>query len=237
MLLSRMPDGEPEIFATVQGEGPSCGAPSVFVRLAECNLRCGWCDTKYTWDWAHYDRGKETIELADDALVARTLAAAGDRTRSVVVTGGEPLLQAEALVPVLRALRARGFRVEIETNGTIPPSAELAEVVDQWNVSPKLAGSGNPLRARHRPSALEAFASCPNATFKLVVGTPDELGEADELATALGVSPERIVLMPEGTDAATLVDRSRWLADACVRRGFRLGARLHVFLWGTERGR
>ncbi|HEY8073989.1 MAG TPA: 7-carboxy-7-deazaguanine synthase QueE [Labilithrix sp.] len=237
MLLSRMPSGDPEIFATVQGEGPSCGTPAVFVRLAECNLRCAWCDTKYTWDWANHDKAKETTELADDALVARVRSAAGEKTRTVVVTGGEPLLQQAELGPVLRALDDEGFAIEIETNGTIAPTGELAALVDRWNVSPKLAGSGNSLKARHRPTALAAFASLPNATFKLVVGSREELAEADELARGLDVSPERIVLMPEGTDHATLAERSRWLADECVRRGFRLGARLHVFVWGAERGR
>ncbi len=237
MLLSRMPSGEPEIFATVQGEGPSCGIPAVFVRLAECNLRCEWCDTRYTWDWSRHDKAKETMELADDALVARVLEAAGEKTRTVVVTGGEPLLQQSELAPVLRALDARGFAIEIETNGTIAPSDDLAALVDRWNVSPKLAGSGNPLKARHRPTALAAFAARPNATFKLVVGSREELAEADELARALEVAPERVVLMPEGTDATALAERSRWLAEECVRRGFRLGARLHVFVWGAERGR
>jgi organic radical activating enzyme len=234
MLLSRMPSGEPEIFATVQGEGPSCGVPSVFVRLAECNLKCTFCDTKYTWDWAHHDRAKETTELDANAIATR-VAALGPK--NVVVTGGEPLLQSDELAQIARALKAKGFRIEIETNGTIAPTAELGELVDQWNVSPKLAGSGNALKARHRPSALESFASRANATFKLVVSSREELAEIDELVAALGVPPDRVLLMPEGTNADALSERSRWLVDECVRRGFRLGARLHVHIWGAERGR
>lgn len=227
-----MPNGDPEIFATVQGEGPSCGVPSTFVRLAECNLRCEWCDTRYTWDWSKHDRAKETVEIDAGAILARVLEA---KPKNVVFTGGEPLIQAEELATVVRAAKENGLRIEIETNGTLAPSTDLTALVDQWNVSPKLAGSGNALRARHRPSALLAFASMANATFKFVLTSREELAEIDDIAKA--VPADRIVLMPEGTTPEALAERSRWLADACVARGFRLGARLHVFVWGAERGR
>ena len=175
MLLSRMQSGEPEIFATVQGEGSSAGVPSVFVRLAECNLRCGWCDTKYTWDWANHDKKSGTVELSLDDVAARTLSASGEGVRNAVFTGGEPLLQQDELVLLAERLRERGFRVEVETNGTVLPTEAMAAVVDQWNVSPKLASSGNAERARHRPSVLEWFAARPNAQFKFVMTSDDDV--------------------------------------------------------------
>lgn len=237
MLLSRMKSGEPEIFATVQGEGSTAGVPSVFVRLADCNLRCHWCDTKYTWDWSRFDRSIETTELDSDSVTARVVEVAGAGTRSVVFTGGEPLLQQDELVSLASRLRDRGFRIEVETNGTVSPTEAFAAVVDQWNVSPKLASSGNTDRARHRPAVLQWFAAQPNAHFKLVITRDNDVAEVNELVEALGVPRERVILSPEGVDTATLVDRSRWLADRCRSHGYRLGARLHVFLWGSERGR
>lgn len=237
MLLSRMPSGAPEIFATVQGEGSSVGVPSVFVRLADCNLRCSWCDTRYTWDWTRHDRARETIELPAPEVAERALAASGDGVRSAVFTGGEPLLQQDELALVAARLRPRGFRIEIETNGTVAPTGELAALVDQWNVSPKLASSGNAERARRRPAVLEGFAARPNAELKFVIASEADLAEAVELVSALGVPRERVILSPEGTDASTLSERSRWLAGVCQRRGHRLGARLHVLLWGSERGK
>lgn len=237
MLLSRMKSGEPEIFATVQGEGTSAGVPSVFVRLAECNLRCSWCDTKYTWDWARYDRAGETVELAASAVEERVLAAAAASIANVIFTGGEPLLQQDELALLARRLRERGRRIEVETNGTVMPTEAFAALVDQWNVSPKLASSGNADRARHRPAVLQWFAAQANATFKLVMSSDADVAEVEELAGALALPRERVVLSPEGTDATTLAERSRWLAERCTKHGYRLGTRLHVFLWGNERGR
>jgi 7-carboxy-7-deazaguanine synthase len=237
MLLARLPDGSPEVFATVQGEGVSAGVPSVFVRLAECNLRCGFCDTKYTWDWQNHDKTKETIELTNAAIAERVAEIAG-ASKTVVFTGGEPLLQQDELVLLVKELREKtAFRIEVETNGTIAPTEALAALVDQWNVSPKLASSGNGLKARHRPTALAWFAERANAFFKLVVMSEADLHEVQELVTALALPPDRVLLMPEGTDPATLAERSRWLVERCTERGYRLGARLHVHIWGAERGR
>jgi len=236
MLLARMPTSAPEIFATVQGEGVSAGVPSVFVRLAECNLRCGFCDTRYTWDWTKHDKAKETIELPLAEIEERIVGLA-QAAKTIVFTGGEPLLQQDELTSIATALRARGFRIEVETNGTITPTPSFAPLVDQWNVSPKLESSGNGLKARHRPSALAWFGAQSNAFFKLVIIGEDDLREVQELVTALALPPDRVLLMPEGTDAATLAERSRWLVDLCRQHGYRLGARLHVHIWGAERGR
>jgi 7-carboxy-7-deazaguanine synthase len=237
MLLSRMRSGKPEMFATVQGEGMSCGVPSVFVRLAECNLKCDWCDTKYTWDWKNLDRAAETLELAPSEVVQRVIELAGPRIRNLVITGGEPLLQQEELAVMAARLREKGFRIEVETNGTIVPAAALAGAVDQWNVSPKLQGSKNLLRSRRRPEALTWFAEHPGGHFKFVVGSTLELTEIDELVVEYGIAGCRVILMPEGTEAAILAERSRWMVEECMSRGFRLGARLHVVLWGSTRGR
>lgn len=236
MIVSRPPGGEPEIFASLQGEGPTAGLPSVFVRLALCNLRCRWCDTAYTWDWERYDREMETVEVDLATAAGLVRDRAGETIRNVVLTGGEPLLQGEALAGLAGVLVGAGYRIEVETNGTLLPPAALARHVAQWNVSPKLASSGNPDR-REAPGVLEWFAARPEAWWKFVVVSPADVGEVRRLAGRYGVPPGRIFLVPEGTDAATLWERSGWLAAACRETGYRLGSRLHVLLWGNVRGR
>lgn len=232
LLLSRVDGGGPEIFASVQGEGASMGVPSTFVRLATCNLRCSWCDTAYTWDWATYDRAALTIELAVDDVAA---AVAALPPRNVVITGGEPLIQRHALAPLAERLRAEGYRIEVETNGTIAPGP-LGGLVDQWNVSPKLAHSGNAGLNRLPEGPLRDFAARENAFFKFVVQTPADAAEAAAIAAERGVPAGRVVLMPEGRTAAELTARSAWIADLCTARGYRFSTRLHIYIWGDRRG-
>lgn len=232
-----MTSGEPELFASIQGEGFSVGVPSVFVRVAECNLQCTWCDTRYTWDWERYDRDKETIQLPVDDVLARVLAAAGDSIKNAVLTGGEPLLHQEDLVELATSLRSKGFRIEIETNGAIEPSEELLDVIDQWNVSPKLDSSGNKKSARLRTGPLTRFAVLPNAWFKFVACSGEDLDEIESIATTFALPRDRILVMPEGTEPVALTERSRALVPLVQARGFRFGTRLHVLLWGDGRGR
>jgi 7-carboxy-7-deazaguanine synthase len=236
VFLSRLRENEPEIFRSVQGEGASVGLPSVFVRLSRCNLRCSWCDTPYTWDWDRFDRDAETLALDPAAVAARVAEVAGPVTNAVL-TGGEPLVQQKPLADLAAHLKKLNFRLEVETNGTLVPSHDLAGWIDQWNVSPKLSGAGMEATEREAPEALAWFAAQPHASFKLVVGSPAEADEALDLIGRYRVPRERVILMPEGTDAATLAERGRWLADLCAREGLRLGTRLHVQLWGPERGR
>ncbi len=234
LRVSRMASGEPEIFRSIQGEGVTAGTPSLFLRLATCNLACSWCDTAYTWDWRRYDYAREVVALSQEAVRERLLELG---CRHLVVTGGEPLLQQRALAPLLSDLRGLGFYCEVETNGTLAPDREMAEAVSQWNVSPKLANSGNGRARREVPEALDAFRALPNAYFKFVVVDRADVDELSELAERHGIPTDRVLLMPEGTDAGTLRRRGAWLAEVCAERGLRFSTRLHILLWGDERGR
>lgn len=232
LLVSRMATGEPEIFASIQGEGASAGTPSSFLRLAICNLRCSWCDTAYTWDWRRYDRAQQVMELPCERALAVMEALP---PRNAVITGGEPLIQRLQLAPLTTELKERGWRIEVETNGTIAPG-RLCDIVDQWNVSPKLRTSGNDGLARVRPEVLAGFAATGRAYFKFVISEPADVEEASAIAYAAGQPHERVLLMPEGRTRAELDQRSPWLADLCAREGFRFSTRLHIYLWGDKRG-
>ena len=240
LILATDDEGGPEIFASVQGEGPSMGMPVAFMRLSRCNLACVWCDTAYTWHFqgderphrggVEYDRKANQLSLPEDEVAARIMALGQSR---LVITGGEPLLQAPALGRLLELLP--DVSVEIETNGTTRAPAPLDIRIDQFNVSPKLAHSGNPAELALLPERLDAYATDPRAWFKFVIAEPADVDEVLALRDRYRFRPGHVFLMAEGTNSETLREREKWLAPLCVRHGFRLSDRLHIHLFGDTR--
>ena len=222
-----------EVFGpTLQGEGPSVGRRCAFVRLGGCNLDCSWCDTPYTWDWRRFRPDEELRRIDADTVTSAVEEMGVDM---LVITGGEPLLQARALMPLLEAAAERGWRVEVETNGTVAPPPQLAPLVAAFNVSPKLANSGVAESERIRPAALAALRATGRAVFKFVVTSPADLDEVAVLAGEHRLEP--VYVMPEGTTAEVVLTRMRELAGPALAHGFHLTPRLHILLWGDRRGR
>ena len=234
LKVSRRSGGEPEIFHSIQGEGVSMGVPSVFLRLATCNLACRWCDTKYTWDWQNFDYQTEVVELDRDEVQRRIRAF---NCSHVVITGGEPLLQQADLVPLVESLSADGYTFEVETNGTIIPNQGMLRHIGQWNVSPKLRTSGNTSKGREIPLALKAFAPLHNAYCKCVSTGESDVDEVCALRDRYKLDPDRVLRMAEGGAPDDLGKKRSWQPEACSEHGFRFTTRLHILLWGDERGR
>jgi organic radical activating enzyme len=222
-----------EVFESIQGEGPSAGEPALFLRLGRCNLHCRYCDTRYTWDFEAYRFEVEIHEESVEDVAARLSVSA---LRRLVVTGGEPLLQQPALARLLSVLPGDLF-VEVETNGTMTPDVVLRDRVNQWNVSPKLSNGGDPESLRIRPGVLAAFLATERAYLKLVVGTESDAVEAEALIVGSGWPRRRVLLMAEASTRAELSARAGFVAAEALRRGVRYSPRLHVELWGGERGR
>lgn len=224
-----------EMFCSIQGEGQWVGVPSTFIRVSGCNLRCGWCDTRY----ASWEPEGPVLEIPE--IVERALAF---ETEHVVLTGGEPLLF-DGIVPLAEALKAEGKVITVETAGTV--FRELP--CDLMSISPKLSGSApdeaSGQRARHEASRLnipvvdQLLERYPHQ-LKFVVNPEagDETPEILALLVALGsygpATP--VYLMAEGRDAETLHRRERLLVEVCLKHGFRLTPRFQIDLFGDTRG-
>jgi len=204
-----------EIFASIQGETSYAGYPFAFVRLTGCNLRCRYCDTAYAYE------GGEALSVQE--IVSRVTAFGLTR---VCVTGGEPLLQAEA-VPLVAALLERGQRVLVETNGTMPLSGLDPRAVRIMDV--KCPHSGE-----HDRTLWENFRHLTGRDeVKYVIASEDDYRYATEVARRHRrdvrwetlFSPAAGLLSPET------------LAGWMVRDGLdaRLQIQLHKVLWGPDR--
>ena len=230
-----------EIFGpTIQGEGVSAGERAVFLRLGGCNLSCSWCDTPYTWDWSTYNPREQLTSrtVIDVATTVEERLAMSGGVSLLVVTGGEPLLQALALSPLLYHLTDRNpnLRVEIETNGTRAPVFELPACVT-YNVSPKLAHAQT---GELRMDIVREFVRSGSSNLKFVVDSPADILEVERIVAELrDIDPlvgERVWVMPQARSTRELDDKLAWIAERAIERGWNVTDRLQIRIWGDERG-
>lgn len=221
-----------EVFGpTFQGEGPAMGRRAVFARLGRCDLNCSWCDTPYTWDWDRFDPTVELSNVAVPEALADLAALADDHPTGLVITGGEPLLQRRVVVSL-----ASGWDgwVQIETNGRHAPPDGLP-LDTMIVVSPKLSNSGVPYHRAIVPAAVEALVDW-GAHFKFVAESGGCVTEVEEIVDRYLIPPDRVWLMPQGRDRDTVSTGLQALAAAALGNGWNLSHRIHVDLWGDQRG-
>jgi organic radical activating enzyme len=248
-----------EIFGpTIQGEGAAAGRHCLFVRVANCNLECSWCDTAYTWAFTEHKASKLEIPVSAQLpghdvfpLAENLKEMSADEIfqalyrlwdikacpTMIVVSGGEPLMQGRELVSLASQLVDYDNMIHIETAGTLIPPPTLDALVSQYNVSPKLEHSGNRLALRRKPDALKFFGSNDRAWFKFVMRDPSDFAEIDEIVNIAGVDPHRVMVMPEGVTAEKNMEIAKTLVDGATERGYGLTYRTHILLWKDVRGK
>lgn len=250
---------------TVQGEGKLCGTPSMFVRLQGCNLRCLWkdadgnlcqCDTAHT---SFGDSRGGTSKMSVDDVFS-TLKANMGRMRHVVITGGEPFIQADALASLVDLCRSQAWHVTVETNGTIF-DRQVAMSTHLLSISPKLTSS-IPTEAKLREAGLQSSAatrahssiifdieplirlinvsklSGNDIQLKFVVSTmADEAEIFDRYINRIpNLTPSDIVVMPMGVSTQQIAVSSKAALSMAVRNGWRFSPRLHIDLFGNKEG-
>ena len=213
-----------EQFISLDGEGPTSGELAYFVRFEQCNLRCSWCDTVYSWDGSTAVQRKTAQQIYDE------IKASG--IRNVTLTGGEPLIQ-EEIAELLQLLGADdSLLVHIETNGSVDiapfkntcQSRNILYILDY-----KLPESG-----MENQMCMANLNQVQNDdVYKFVIASEEDLNRAVEIVKAYDLqnrcqvffSPVREMIEP-----LLIVDKMK---EECLN-GVRLQLQLHKILWPKE---
>lgn len=214
-----------EIFPSIQGEGIDVGLPTLFVRVAGCNLveqgkGCSYCDTKYAWSLKK-SKLYEVVDLAEEITVQMDKYHLYD----VSITGGEPLGYSD--IPTL--VRLLKYNISIQTNGTIL----LPDIDVYWSMDVKCPSAGNnDLLCRDNFNKL-TFGD----QVKFVIGTREDYEYAKSIIdTHLG-RIDNIIFQPSWK-VLPLKTLAQWiLEDQKLSRNVRLGVQMHKVIWpGRKRG-
>ncbi len=221
-----------EIFHSIQGEGQFAGTPSVFVRTTGCNLRCWFCDSKYTsWHPEGYHKTWKTVFERVKQFDCQ----------HVVVTGGEPMLQPD-VVPLTLALAEVGKFVTVETAATVfrPVHSDL------MSVSPKLTNSTPQLgqwserhnRLRDNPEVVRRLIGEYSYQLKFVIDRREDVDEVQNyLARFANATSDHVWLMPQAINADQLMRKTEWLKLEADRLGYHVSPRLQIEQFGNVRGK
>lgn len=203
-----------EIFRSLQGEGLTMGLPTVFVRTVGCNLRCRWCDTTYAFEGG--------TEMTIDEIVE----AVGDCPR-VCLTGGEPMLQADA-VELMTRLTALGRQVDLETDGAVDLSSVPDDPLVLISMDVKCPSSG--MTDRMVWSNLDLLG--PKDQLKFVIDTEEDLDFAVDVVRTRRPRTN-VIFGPVGGTG-----KLERLAERVLAEGIdvRVLPQLHKIIWGSRQG-
>ena len=213
-----------EIFRSIEGEGLRTGLPAVFIRLHGCNLRCSYCDSMYAVEGTDYKQ-MNVAQVLDAVKKFSGIT-------HVTLTGGEPLIHQD-VEELLRQLSGNGYRVNIETNGTVPCKWHFPGLF--YTMDWKCKSSG--MTAKMKMENLETLGS--NDVLKFVVGTIEDLKETENVVKSLA---EKKSDMPHLFVSPVFGNLSNeeivnWLLNSniMVKNNVRFQVQLHKIIWDPER--
>lgn len=203
-----------EIFYSIQGESSYVGQPTVFVRTTGCNLRCGYCDTTYAYYAGAMMTRAEVLGEVEKY-----------KTRFVCVTGGEPLLQ-DAVLPLMKELCDRAYRVSLETSGSVDCANVDPRVKKIIDVKTPDSGESNSF-AQANLKFIDV-----NTEFKFVICSEEDFHWSQNFAREHGIFERGNVLF---SPAYGRVDE-KWLAKKILSESSsaRLQLQLHKYIWSPH---
>lgn len=228
-------------FYTLEGEGEFIGYPSVFLRLAGCNLTCAGfisedsphgCDSYISWSVHNRFTFEELAKYFEDNKLNEKLYYGA----LLKVTGGEPLIQQKRLIKFIDYIVDKwGFkpRIDFETNATIIPDNYWVNYGATFTTSPKIKSNGDPEHKRYKPEVLKWHVE-HNSSFKFVVQNKEDIAEVLEkyvLEPTIKVPRERVWLMPCCGSREELLKNGPQVAEWCKEYVLKFSNRMHLQLW------
>jgi len=210
-----------EIFESLQGEQPFLGTPMVFLRLYGCNMKCSWCDTKYSWK----DDNNKFKEYKIESLIKDLNKY---KTRNLYITGGEPLLQETDLKALITTL-SRSWNVYIDTNGSIFPSFEFFRRDTNFIVDIKCPSSKE--NSKEKDNWLSTLEN--RVWIKCVVASKEDLNYVKKEVIDKINWRQRIILSP-----MYKANDTDWLKEVwtyCVTYGLNFSFQVHKLVWGKDK--
>lgn len=219
---------------TLQGEGAHIGAPASFLRLKGCTLRCSWCDTLSIWQKGSRYTIQEILDMLEESGAVENMR----RGQHLVITGGSPLLQERSIINLLTEFNKRFDFLpftEMENETVLMPSDDLINLINCFNNSPKLSGSGESMERRYKPEVIERMSKVSSISdkeswFKFVINNEDDWKEIEELYLPF-IERSQIILMPQGDSREELEKNRVAVAEIAMEQCVRFADREHIILY------
>ena len=211
-----------EKFVSINGEGLKQGELALFIRFANCNLRCSYCDTKYS-----FDNPKYSIESVDEIVKY----AKSKNVKNITLTGGEPLIQ-EDIKELMIKLSNNNFNIEIETNGSV----SIKKFLDIPNVSFTLDYK-LPISLMEKKMDFDNYQYVSKKdSVKFVCGSLNDMERAYEVITKYNLTQKTNCLFSPVFGLIDLKNMVQFLIDKNLN-GVRLCLQIHKIIWDpNERG-
>jgi 7-carboxy-7-deazaguanine synthase len=203
-----------EIFFSIQGESTHAGKPCIFVRLTGCSLRCGYCDTKYSYS------GGEEVPLQQ--VLARV---ASYPARLVEITGGEPLEQ-EEVYPLMDTLLADGYTVMLETGGHVSIERVPKPVIKIIDVKTPGSREGDTFKTENLDLA------APHDEYKFVITSREDYEWSRDFLVQRLRNRANPVLFSPSHDELPARDLAAWILEDNLP--VRLQLQAHKYIWGAN---